>query len=69
MKITSYEKRKYLLKEKNDLVMLSKIKKLEKYQLNEKDKEIIKLIRTQLEKEWRIPLIRYLNKLSNRYKK
>jgi len=63
MEPTSTEKRKYVLNDKNDLIILSKIKELEKRKLTEKDKEIIKIIRTQLEKEWRKPLINYLNKL------
>ena len=63
MEPTSTEKRKYVLNDKDDLIILSKIKELEKRKLTEKDKEIIKIIRTQLEKEWRKPLINYLNKL------
>ena len=34
-----------------------------------KDKEIVKLIKTQLKKNWRLPLIKYLNRLIIQYKK
>ena len=68
MDITKFEKKNYVLKDKKDLIILSKIKELEKNRLNKKDKEIINLIRTQLKKEWRTPLITYLNKLSKKYK-
>ena len=63
MNITKFEKKNYVLKEKKDLVILSKIKELEKKKLNKRDEEIIKLIRTQLKRDWRTPLIVYLNKL------
>jgi len=66
---TEYEKKNYLLPEKKDLLILTKIKKLEKNKLLRKDKEIIKLIRTQLLKDWRTPLVNYLNKLLKKYKK
>ncbi len=66
--ITSYEKKNYFLKDKKDLIILSKIKKLEIKNLKKMDKEIIKLIRTQLKLDWRTPLINHLNKLLIKYK-
>ena len=69
MKLTKSEKKNYLFKDKKDLVILSKIKELESKKLNKQDKEHTKLIRTQLKKDWRIPLIRDLNKLIKKYKK
>ncbi|MDD3284613.1 MAG: hypothetical protein PHZ07_03400 [Patescibacteria group bacterium] len=33
------------------------------------DKNIIKFIRTQLEEDWRKPLIKFLNELSKKYNK
>ena len=62
MNITKYEKENYLLSEEKDFIILNKIKKLEGRKLNNQDKEIIKLIRTQLKEDWRSPLINYLNK-------
>lgn len=63
MKITSYEKRNYVLKDKEDFVILSKIKKIEEKKLNKDEKELVKLIRTQLKRNWRAPLIRQLDKM------
>lgn len=68
MKANNYEKKNYILNDKYDLVILSKIKKLEKKKLNKQDKITLKLIRTQLKKDWRSPLIKYLNKLLKKYK-
>ncbi len=67
--LTSYEKRNYVMNDKRDFIILNKIKELEKKKLDTKDKEIIRLIRTQLEKDWRSPLIIFLNKLLRRNKK
>ena len=69
MKLTGYEKRNYVLNDKNDFVILKKIKLVEKKKLNAKDKEIVNLIRTQMKKNWRLPLIKYLDKLNRKYKK
>ncbi len=63
IKLTNYEKKNYLLKDDKDLMILSKIKRLENKKLNNKDKEILKLIRTQLKNDWRTPLIKYLSKM------
>lgn len=68
MKITKYEKKNYVLKDKKDLVILLKIKGLEKKRLKNDDKEAVKLIKTQLKDDWRTPLIAYLNKLIKKYK-
>lgn len=67
--LTHCEKKNYLLPEKRDFIILSKIKKLEKKKLQEKDKQIIKFIRAQLKKDWRTPIISILNKLLKKYKK
>jgi len=69
MKITKYEKKSYVFKEPRDYKILAKIKELERKNLTKNDKEIIKLIRTQLKDDWRLDLIKYLNKLLKRYKK
>ena len=67
--ITTHEKKHYIIKDKKDFILLSKIKELEKKELNKRDKEIVKLIRTQLKNDWRTPLIKYLNKLLKKYKR
>ena len=63
MKITPYERKNYVLNDKEDLVILAKIKLLEKNKLDNKDRETVKLIRTQLKKNWRLPLIKHLDGL------
>ena len=68
MDITSLDKKKYVLGKKKDVVILEKIKLLEKMKLNNSDKIVLRLIKTQLEREWRRPLIIYLNKLINKYR-
>ncbi|MBS3089370.1 hypothetical protein J4461_00635 [Candidatus Pacearchaeota archaeon] len=50
MKLTDYEKRNYVMKDKEDFIILSKIRELEKRKLNNKDKETVKIIRAQLKK-------------------
>ena len=68
MKITPYEKRNYVLKEKEDFIILEKVKLLEKKKLWPLDKEIVNLIKTQLKKNWRKPLIKHLDKLIKKSK-
>jgi len=62
-KITKADKKKYALPTKLDVDILIKIKKLEKKILNKEDKRMLRLIKTQLKKDWRKPLIEELNKL------
>ena len=69
MEATKYEKENYVLSDKKNLLMLYKIKELEKNKLSKTDKEVIKMVRTQLKKDWQTPLIAYLNKVSKKYKK
>ncbi|MBU2616435.1 MAG: hypothetical protein KKB79_00425 [Nanoarchaeota archaeon] len=54
---------------KEDFAILNKIRELEKRKLSLRDKEVVKLIRTQLEKNWRAPLIEFLNKFLKKYEK
>jgi len=46
MKISEYEKKNYVLGEKDNLVILSRINKLEKLKLKRGDKKVVKLIKT-----------------------
>ncbi len=68
-KLTALERKKYLMPEERDWIILKKIKKLEEKKLSKEDKLLVKLIKTQLEKDWRKPLIIKLDKLSKKYKK
>jgi hypothetical protein len=62
-------KGQYILKEKKDFIILNKIKELNSLSISRKDKEVVKLIKNQLKKDWRKPLIIYLNKLIKKYQK
>ena len=63
------DKKKYVLKTKRDLEILNLCKKLEKVKLLKKDKDLVALIKTQLEKDWRKYLLIKLNDLLNKHKK
>ena len=61
--ITAYERKKYVLATKRDIEILEKCKQLEKRELTKEEKILVKLIKAQLEDDWRASLIRVLNKL------
>ena len=68
-KITKEEKRKYVLSTKVDYEILGKIKQLEKIKLEKHEMQMVKFLKTQLEKNWRKPILNLLNKfLSKRIK-
>ena len=66
-KILVKDKKKYSLTDKDDLVILQQIYRLEKKRLSVEDKKLVKFIRTQLEPEWRVPIIKFLDKLLKKY--
>lgn len=61
--LTKREKRKYVMSTDQDYEILSKIKQLGKCDLNKQEKLLIRLIRTQLERDWRKWLIKELDKI------
>ncbi len=63
--ITEGNKR-YLIDNRRDLSIYTQIKKLEKKKLSKQDKELVKFIKTQLEKDWRKYLLIKLKKLNKR---
>ena len=63
LKISKTEERKYVLSTDDDYEILSKIKQLEKSKLPKNDKEFVTFIKTQLEQDWRKPLLKRLNRL------
>ena len=69
LKINQNDKKRYVLGEKRDYEILDKIYGLKKFQLSLEDKRIIKLVKTQLERDWREPLIRFLDELAKKYQK
>lgn len=66
--LTKTEKRKYVMSTNQDYEILEKSKQLEKLQLTNQEKILVKLIKTQLEYDWRKYLIQGLNKLLRKYK-
>ena len=60
---------KYILKTKRDLEILTLCNKLLKIKLPKSDKDLVLLIKTQLEKDWRKYLLIKLNKLVKKYNK
>ena len=59
----------YILKTKRDLEILKLCNKLSKIKLSKSDMDLILLIKTQLESDWRKHLIIKLNKILYKYKK
>lgn len=66
--VTSRDRKRYVLSTDQDYEILGKIYDLEHQKLSKHDRELIWLIRTQLEHHWRTPIIGFLNKLANKYK-
>ena len=66
-KINDLEKTQYVLSTDTDFEILEKCKRLEKLNLDSKDRKLVKLIKTQLENDWRNPLVRTLNQLIEKY--
>lgn len=65
-KLLPGEKERYSLLTSTDLEILSKIHETEKLpNLSDKEKLLIKFIRTQLEKNWRGPILAILNEILN----
>lgn len=60
--------KKYVLKEERDFEILDKCKQLEKKRLTKEDKFWVRFLKTQLEDDWRKPLLRVLNGLLRKYK-
>lgn len=63
-KIKSADK-KLRLDEKRDYKILEIIYELEKKKLNKEQKELVKFLKSQLEDDWRKPLLKFLKKLIN----
>jgi len=60
---------KYVLKTKRDSKILNLCNKLLKNRLSKSDKDLVLLIKTQLETDWRKYLLIRLDKLLHKYKK
>lgn len=67
-KVKPKEKKQYVLSTDQDYEILQKIYQLEKKKLSKEEKKIVNLIRTQLERDWRTSLIKFLDQLLKKYK-
>lgn len=65
--VKSQDRERYILSTDQDYEILGKIYKLERRKLSDKDKTLVKLVRTQLEHHWRTPILKFLNGLLKRY--
>lgn len=61
------DRKRYILSTDQDYEILNKIYKLERKRLSDKDKALVKLVRTQLEHHWRTPILKFLNGLLKKY--
>lgn len=68
-KVTNKEKKIYVLSTDKDYGILAKCKELEKLKISKEDRLLIKIIKSQLEDDWRGHLLKKLNKLLQKYKK
>lgn len=67
--VSKKEKARYVLAIDEDFEILERCKLLLKKRLNKEDRELVTLVKTQLEDDWRKPLIKKLNELSKKYEK
>ncbi len=66
-KVKSNDRKKYILSSDQDYEILGKVYKLESKKLSEKDRALVKLVRTQLEPHWRTPVLKFLEQLVKKY--
>ena len=66
--LTQAENKKYVMSTNEDFDILLKVKQLEKIKLTKEEKTIVKLVKIQLEHDWRKSLIQTLNKILRKYK-
>ena len=66
-KVTPGEKKRYVLSMDDDYEILAKCKQLERLKLSREDRALVKLIKTQLEDDWRKPLLKAANQLLEKY--
>ncbi len=69
IKSSSLERKKFVLSTDADFEILGKCKQLQKCRLKTSDKKTVKLIKSQLEDDWRKPLIQALNRMLTKYQK
>lgn len=67
VKLSRNEQSKYVMADSRDYQILASIKQLEQKPLSKEDQILVALIRTQLEKDWRKPLMKMLEKMKQKY--
>jgi hypothetical protein len=67
--ISAKEKKKYMLPEKKDIEILNLIHELEKFRLLHIEEFLLLWTRTQLEDDWRKPLLQILKVMKKNSKK
>lgn len=67
IKVSSVDKKKYVLATDIDFDILDKCKKLEKLKLLKEDRALVAIIKAQLKEDWRKSLVRKLNRLLKLY--
>ncbi len=65
--LTKLEQKKYVMLTNEDYMVLSKVKQLETLKLSKTDNHLVRLIKTQLESDWRKYLMQTLNQLLRKY--
>lgn len=65
--ITENEEKEFILPNEEDYEILSGIKALENKQLSKEDEGIIKLIKSQLQEDWRTPIRTKVLELTKKY--
>lgn len=65
--VTEEDARKYVLSTDEDWEILGKIYQLEKKKLTAEDEKFITFLRTQLEHDWRAPIVQVLDGLIKKY--
>ena len=63
MKFPPEPKTSYILDEGKDKRIFEKLSKFEKHTLSKKDEELIQILYSQLEDDWRTPLEEFIDKL------
>ena len=66
-KVKAADRKRYVLSTDEDFEILGKIYALEQRKLSKEDKTMIRFLRTQLEHDWRAPIIKVLDELLKKY--
>ncbi len=68
-KSSAKEKNRYVLSEERDFEILSGCNELQQQKLSKNNREFINLIKSQLEEDWRTPLLAKLKQIEKKYRR